>query len=99
MAAVQATDVSRTAQPDLRSGPRWRRWLLIAGDAALALALAAGAVASAAAAPGAAEPDRAAGIALGLLGTLPLAVRRWRPLWVLAVILAHDAGLVTPQQP
>ena len=29
------------AQPDARSRPRWRRWLLIAGDAALALALAA----------------------------------------------------------
>ncbi len=29
------------AQPDARSGPRWRRWLLVAGDAALAVALAA----------------------------------------------------------
>ena len=93
-AAMQDTDLSRTAQPDLRSAPRWRRWLLIAGDAALALALAAGAVASAAAAPSAAEPDRAAGIALGLLGTLPLAVRRWRPFWVLAAVAAATAGAV-----
>jgi signal transduction histidine kinase len=54
------------------------------GDAALALVLAAGTVAVAVP-PG---PHRAAGIALALLQTLPLAVRRWRPAWVLAIVLA-----------
>ena len=82
----------RTARPDPRSGPRWRRWLLIAGDAALALVLAAGAVALVAAAPSQAEPDRAAGIAVALLQTLPLAFRRWRPAWVLAVVVAATLG-------
>ena len=38
-------------------------------------------------------PGRAAGIALALLQTLPLAVRRWRPVGVLAVVAA--AALVT----
>ncbi len=84
--------MSRTARPDPRSGPRWRRWLLIAGDAALALVLAAGAVALVAAAPSQAEPDRAAGIAVALLQTLPLAFRRWRPAWVLAVVVAATLG-------
>jgi hypothetical protein len=50
------------AQPDARSRPRWRRWLLVAGDAALALALAALAVAFPA--PGPPGPGRAAGVAL-----------------------------------
>ena len=51
-AALKETALSRPAQPDPRSRPRWRRWLLIAGDAALALALAAGAVAEPAARSG-----------------------------------------------
>ena len=86
--AIKETAMSRTARPDSRSGPRRRRRLLIAGDAALALVLAAGAVAVAAAVPSQAEPGRAAGIAVALLQTLPLAFRRWRPLWVLAVVVA-----------
>src|SRR5947207_34649 len=55
------------AQLDARSRPRWRRRLLIAGDAALALALAALAVAS----PASGDGPRigAAGIALALLQT------------------------------
>src|SRR5215469_8515899 len=88
-AAVKETDMSWTAQPDPRSRLRWRRWLLIVGDAALALALAAGAVA----ATGPPGPDRAAGIALALLGTLPLALRRRYPLWVLAVVVAATLGM------
>src|SRR6185312_5605421 len=85
-AVIKETAMSRTARPDPRSRPRWRRRLLIAGDAALALVLAAGAVALVAAAPSMAEPDRAAGIAVALLQTLPF--RRWRPAWVLAVVVA-----------
>ena len=54
--------------------------------------LAAGAVALAAAAPSEAEPYWAAGIAVALLQTLPLAFRRWRPLWVLAVVVAATLG-------
>jgi len=54
--------------------------------------LAAGAVALVAAAPSQAEPDRAAGIAVALLQTLPLAFRRWRPAWVLAVVVAATLG-------
>ena len=53
--AIKETAMSRTARPDPRSGPRRRRRLLIAGDAALALVLAAGAVALATAAPSEAE--------------------------------------------
>src|SRR5215470_3683864 len=87
-AAIKETDTSRTAQPDPRSRPRWRRRLLLVGDAALALALAAGAVAM----TGPPGPDRAAGIALALLQTLPLAVRRRYPLWVLAVVVAATLG-------
>ena len=88
-AALKETALSLPAQPDPRSRPRWRRWLLVAGDAALALALAAMAVAE----PWPPGPGRAAGIALALLQTLPLAVRRWRPVGVLAVVAA--AALVT----
>ena len=88
-AALKETALSLPAQPDPRSRPRWRRWLLIAGDAALALALAAVAVAE----PWPPGPGRAVGIALALLQTLPLAVRRWRPVGVLAVVAA--AALVT----
>ena len=99
-AALKETALSLPAQPDPRSRPRWRRWLLIAGDAALALALAAVAVAE----PAPPGPGRAAGIALALLQTLPLALRRWRPLWVLAVVaaatlvtaIARDGGGLSP---
>jgi signal transduction histidine kinase len=84
--------MSRSARGDPRSGPRRRRRLLIAGDAALALVLAAGAVALVTAAPSEAEPYWAAGIAVALLQTLPLAFRRWRPLWVLAVVVAATLG-------
>ena len=84
--AIKETAMSRTARPDPRSGPWRRRWLLIAGDAALALALAAGAVALAA--TGLPGSDRAVSIIFALLQTLPLAFRRWRPIWVLAVVVA-----------
>src|SRR5215471_2877245 len=90
-AAVTATGMSWTAQPDPRSRLRWRRRLLIVGDAALALALAAGAVAVAVPVPP--GSDRAGGIALALLGTLPLAVRRRYPLGVLAVVVAATLGM------
>jgi signal transduction histidine kinase len=60
------------------------------GDAALALALAA--LALVAAATTAHVPNRAAGIALALLQTLPLALRRWRPVWVLAIVVAATLG-------
>src|SRR5690349_24099739 len=69
------------AQPDARSRPRWRQWLLIAGDTALALALAAVFYL----ATGVHYQNRLAGVALILLQTLPLALRRWRPVWVVAV--------------
>ena len=82
--------MSLPTRPDARSRPRWRRWLLIAGDAALALALAAGAVALAP--PGPPGSDRAVGIIFALLQTLPLALRRWRPVWVLAVVVAATLG-------
>ena len=78
------------AQPDARSRPRWRRRLLIAGDAALALALAALAVASPP--PGDGPRIGAVGIALALLQTLPLAFRRWRPVCVLAMVVAATLG-------
>src|SRR5215470_5611777 len=82
------------AQPGAWSGRRWRRWLLVVGDAALALALAALAVASQAPGMPMRPPgsDRAVGIALALLQTLPLAFRRWRPVWVLAVVVAATLG-------
>ena len=74
------------ARPDARSRPPGSPWLPIAGDAALALALAAPAVVAAATAPHIA--NRAAAITLALLQTLPLAFRRQRPVWVLAIVLA-----------
>src|SRR5215831_8236479 len=82
------------AQPGAWSGRRWRRWLLVVGDAVLALALAALAVASQAPGMPMRPPgsDRAVGIALALLQTLPLAFRRWRPVWVLAVVVAATLG-------
>ena len=42
-------------------------------------------------------PDR--GIALDLLQTLPLALRRWRPVWVLAVVVAATLGTVAAEIP
>src|SRR5215471_14847430 len=81
-------------QPGAWSGRRRRRWLPVVGDAALALALAALAVASQAPGMPMRPPgsDRAVGIALALLQTLPLAFRRWRPVWVLAVVVAATLG-------
>src|SRR5215472_7559211 len=72
------------AQPDARSGRRRRRWLLVVGDAALAVALAAAFYL----ATGDHYGDRLAGVALILLQTLPLAVRRRYPVGVLAVVVA-----------
>jgi len=83
------------AQPDARSRPRRRRWLLIAGDAALAVALAAAFYLATAVH----YDDRRAGIALILLQTLPLAVRRWHPLSVLAVVVAATLGTVAAEIP
>ena len=80
------------AQLDAWSGRRRRRWLLVVGDATLALALAAWAVAMTVP-PG---PGRAAGVALALLGTLPLAVRRRYPVGVLAVVVAATLGAEIP---
>ena len=76
-------------------GPRWRwrRRLLIAGDAALALALAALSVAlTVTLPPGPTGSDPAVPIALALLQTLPLVFRRWRPVWVLAIVVTATAG-------
>ena len=83
------------AQPDARSRPRRRRWLLIAGDAALAVALAAAFYL----ATGVHYNDRTVGIALILLQTLPLAVRRWYPVGVLAVVVAATLGTVAAEIP
>src|SRR6266487_3912591 len=83
------------AQPDARSRPRWRRWLLVAGDAALALALAAAFYL----ATGVHYDDRRVGVALILLQTLPLAVRRWRPVWVLAVVVAATLATMAAEIP
>src|SRR5215467_694307 len=81
------------AQPDARSGPRRRRWLLVVGDAALALALAAAFFL----ATGDHYGDRLAGVALILLQTLPLALRRRYPLWVLAVVVAATLATVAAE--
>ena len=83
------------AQPDARSRPRWRRWLLIVGDAALALALAAVFFL----ATGVHYDDRPVGVALILLQTLPLALRRWRPVWVLAVVVAATLATMATEIP
>src|SRR5215467_12349682 len=72
------------AQPGTWSGRRRRRWLLVVGDAALAVALAAAFYL----ATGRHYGDTRVGVALILLQTLPLAVRRRYPLWVLAVVVA-----------
>ena len=81
------------ARPDARSRPRWRRWLLIVGDAALALALAAVFYLATAVH----YQNRPVGIALILLQTLPLAFRRWRPVWVLAVVVAATLGTMAAE--
>src|SRR5215471_21081724 len=83
------------AQPGTWSGRRRRRWLLVVGDAALAVALAAAFYL----ATGRHYGDRLAGIALILLQTLPLAVRRRYPLWVLAVVVAATLGTVAAEIP
>jgi signal transduction histidine kinase len=81
------------AQPDARSGSRWRQWVLIGGDAALALA------AAFYLATGVHYEDQNRGIALILLQTLPLAVRRWHPMSVLAVVVAATLGTVAAEIP
>jgi len=83
------------AQPDARSGPRRRRWLLIAGDAVLAVALATVFYLATVVH----YDDRRVGIALILLQTLPLAVRRWYPVEVLAVVVAATLGTVAAEIP
>src|SRR4029077_15184720 len=83
------------APPNARSGSRWRQWVLIGGDAALALALAAAFYL----ATGVHYDDRRVGIALILLQTPPLAVRRWHPLWVLGVVVAATLGTVAAEIP
>src|SRR5215472_17597786 len=83
------------AQPDARSGRRRRRWLPVVGDAALAVALAAAFFLATADHYG----DRLAGVALILLQTLPLAVRRRYPLGVLAVVAAASLGTVAAEGP
>src|SRR5215470_10952770 len=83
------------AQPGAWSGRRRRRWLLAVGDAALAVALAAAFYL----ATGRHYDDRLAGVALILLQTLPLAVRRRYPLWVLAVVAGATLGTVAAELP
>ena len=67
-----------------------RPWLSFLGDAALALVLAAVSVAVAVLRPG--IPHRGVVVALAVLQTLPLAFRRWRPVWVLAVVVAASSA-------
>src|SRR5262252_1144261 len=83
------------AQPGARSGRRRRRWLPVVGDAALAVALAAAFYL----ATGRHYGDPRVGMALILLQTLPLAVRRRYPLWVLAVVVAATLGTVAAEIP
>ena len=85
------------AQPDARSRPRRRRWLLIAGDAALALALAAAFYLATRTHYDYYEQNR--GIALILLQTLPLAFRRWYPVGVLAVVVAATLATMATEIP
>ena len=65
------------------------------GDAALALALAAVFFL----ATGVHYDDRPVGVALILLQTLPLALRRWRPVWVLAVVVAATLATMATEIP
>src|SRR5215472_5254064 len=83
------------AQPGAWSGRRRRRWLLAVGDAALAVALAAAFYL----ATGRHYGDRLAGLALILLQTLPLAMRRRYPVGVLAVVVAATLGTVAAEIP
>ena len=83
------------AQPDAWSAPRRRRWLPVAGDAALAVVLAAAFYQ----ATGRHYDDPRVGIALILLQTLPLAVRRRYPLWVLAVVVAATLATTAAEIP
>src|SRR5215469_10840002 len=83
------------AQPGAWSGPRRRRWLPVVGDAALAVALAAAFYL----ATGDHYADRLAGVALILLQTLPLAVRRRYPLWVLAVVVVATLATMAAELP
>src|ERR1700739_4267757 len=83
------------AQPDAWSGRRRRRWLLVVGDAALAVALAAVFYLATADHYG----DRRVGAALIWRRRLPLAVRRWYPVWVLAVVVAATLGTVAAEIP
>ena len=85
------------AQPDARSRPRRRRWLPIAGDAALALALAAAFYLATRTHYDYYEQNR--GIALILLQTLPLAFRRWYPVGVLAVVVAATLATMATEIP
>ena len=85
------------AQPDPRSRPRRRRWLPIAGDAALALALAAAFYLATRTHYDYYEQNR--GIALILLQTLPLAFRRWYPVGVLAVVVAATLATMATEIP
>ena len=82
------------AQPDAWSRRR-RRWLPVVGDAALAVALAAAFYQ----ATGRHYGDTRVGIALILLQTLPLAVRRRYPLWVLAVVAAATLATMAAEIP
>ena len=83
------------AQPDARPGARWGRRLLVAGDAVLAVALAVVFYL----ATGVHYEDRRVGIALILLQTLPLAVRRWYPVGVLAVVVAATLATTAAEIP
>ena len=78
-------------QRNARSRPgRSRWWFPILGDSALAVFLAALAVVAVVSGPPVAH--RPAIIALALLQTLPLAFRRRRPVWVLAVVVAASTA-------
>jgi hypothetical protein len=83
------------AQPDARPGARWGRWLLAVGDAVLAVALAVVFYL----ATGVHYEDRRVGIALILLQTLPLAVRRRYPVGVLAVVVAATLAAMAAEIP
>src|SRR5262249_23343590 len=76
-------------RPRSRPGGGPRRLSLL-GDAALALALAAVAVTVVATRAG--VPHHAAMAAFALAQTLPLALRRQQPLWVLAVVVAASTA-------